>query len=592
MGGESEMDYDVIVIGLGHAGCEAALACARLGCSTLGLTVSMENIAQMSCNPSLGGPAKAHLIREIDALGGEMGLAADETFIQLRMLNTSKGPAVRGLRAQIDKAEYQARMRRTLQRQPGLVLTQATVYDIIVRNGRVVGVSTEIGEISSRAVILATGTHLGGRVHMGEMNYESGPDRQPAAVELGENLRRRGFAMYRFKTGTPARIDGRTVDYDATQIQLGEELPYGFSYLRRPYPREQIPCWQTWTNERTHEVIRENLDRAPMYTGAITGTGPRYCPAIETKIVRFPDRPRHQVYVEPQGRGNEEMYLSGVSTSLPVDVQEKMIRTIRGLENVHIMKYGYAIEYDCIDPTQLAPTLESLKIAGLYFAGQINGTSGYEEAAAQGLVAGINAALSVLRPDERLLLDRSEAYIGVLIDDLVSRGTDEPYRLMTARAEYRLLLRQDNADLRLTPRGREIGLVDEDRWERFAARRNAIELIRSGEELPEALRDYAEEATEQVEIESKFSGYIAKQRRQVEEFKKLEKWKIPEDIDYTKLTRLSREARERLGVVRPFSVGQASRVPGISPADLLALTVHLREMTLQGRKEEAARDNG
>jgi tRNA uridine 5-carboxymethylaminomethyl modification enzyme len=586
------MDYDVIVIGLGHAGCEAALACARLGCSTLGLTVSMENIAQMSCNPSLGGPAKAHLIREIDALGGEMGLAADETFIQLRMLNTSKGPAVRGLRAQIDKAEYQARMRRTLQRQPGLVLTQATVYDIIVRNGRVVGVSTEIGEISSRAVILATGTHLGGRVHMGEMNYESGPDRQPAAVELGENLRRRGFAMYRFKTGTPARIDGRTVDYDATQIQLGEELPYGFSYLRRPYPREQIPCWQTWTNERTHEVIRENLDRAPMYTGAITGTGPRYCPAIETKIVRFPDRPRHQVYVEPQGCGNEEMYLSGVSTSLPVDVQEKMIRTIRGLENVHIMKYGYAIEYDCIDPTQLAPTLESLKIAGLYFAGQINGTSGYEEAAAQGLVAGINAALSVLRPDERLLLDRSEAYIGVLIDDLVSRGTDEPYRLMTARAEYRLLLRQDNADLRLTPRGREIGLVDEDRWERFAARRNAIELIRSGEELPEALRDYAEEATEQVEIESKFSGYIAKQRRQVEEFKKLEKWKIPEDIDYTKLTRLSREARERLGVVRPFSVGQASRVPGISPADLLALTVHLREMTLQGRKEEAARDNG
>jgi len=552
----------------------------------------MENIAQMSCNPSLGGPAKAHLIREIDALGGEMGLAADETFIQLRMLNTSKGPAVRGLRAQIDKAEYQARMRRTLQRQPGLVLTQATVYDIIVRNGRVAGVSTEIGKISSRAVILATGTHLGGRVHMGEMNYESGPDRQPAAVELGENLRRRGFAMYRFKTGTPARIDGRTVDYDATQIQLGEELPYGFSYLRQPDPREQIPCWQTWTNERTHEVIRENLDRAPMYTGAITGTGPRYCPAIETKIVRFPDRPRHQVYVEPQGRGNEEMYLSGVSTSLPVDVQEKMIRTIRGLENVHIMKYGYAIEYDCIDPTQLAPTLESLKIAGLYFAGQINGTSGYEEAAAQGLVAGINAALSVLRPDERLLLDRSEAYIGVLIDDLVSRGTDEPYRLMTARAEYRLLLRQDNADLRLTPRGREIGLVDEDRWERFAARRNAIELIRSGEELPEALRDYAEEATEQVEIESKFSGYIAKQRRQVEEFKKLEKWKIPEDIDYTKLTRLSREARERLGVVRPFSVGQASRVPGISPADLLALTVHLREMTLQGRKEEAARDNG
>jgi tRNA uridine 5-carboxymethylaminomethyl modification enzyme len=587
------VDYDVIVVGLGHAGCEAALACARLGCSTIGLTVSMDNIAQMSCNPSLGGPAKAHLIREIDALGGEMGIAADETFIQMRMLNTSKGPAVRAIRAQIDKAAYQTRMRRTLQCQPGLVVKEAMVHDLIVRDAKVVGVRTDVGDIMSEAVILATGTHLGGRVHMGEMSYESGPDKQPSAVKLGSSLRRHGFAMNRFKTGTPARIDGRTVDYSATKIQLGEDLPCGFSYLGRPGPREQIPCWQTWTNERTHKVILENLDRAPMYTGAITGTGPRYCPAIETKIVRFPDRPRHQVYVEPQGRQDQEMYLAGVSTSFPVDVQEKMIRTIRGLEDVHIIKYGYAIEYDCIDPTQLAPTLESLEIGGLYFAGQINGTSGYEEAAAQGLLAGINAAMRIMRREEQpLIIDRSEAYIGVLIDDLVSKGVDEPYRLMTARAEYRLLLRQDNADLRLTPVGRRVGLVGDERWRRFSAKREAIEAIRGGQEVSDALQEYVDEAAEQVEIETKFAGYIAKQRRQVEEFRKLEKWLIPQGIDYSKLTRLSREARERLGAVRPLSVGQASRVSGISPADMMALTVHLKEMAHAERSGEAAKRNG
>ena len=613
--------YDVIVIGAGHAGCEAALAAARTGCCTLLATISLDNIALMPCNPAVGGPAKGHLVREIDALGGEMGINTDKCRIQIRMLNTGKGPAVHALRAQADKKAYQARMKSVLENQAKLDVKQMMVEKILIQDGKVTGIQSETGAVyETKAVVLASGTYLQGRVIVGDTFYTGGPNGQRAALRLSESLREAGISLVRFKTGTPARIDKNSVDFSKMTLQPGDEEPVNFSFLSPLEKKPQLSCWLTYTNEHTHDVIRRNLHRSPLFTGQIQGTGPRYCPSIEDKVVRFPEKTSHQVFVEPEGWDTSEMYVQGMSTSLPEDVQVAFLRTIPGLEEVKVMRPGYAIEYDCVVPTQLKLSLESKVVAGLFTAGQANGTSGYEEAAAQGLMAGINASLLV-QNKEPLILSRSEAYIGVLIDDLVTKGTNEPYRMMTSRAEYRLLLRQDNADLRLTQKGYEIGLVSQERYEKFSAKREIIvrEIarlkntvigptkevleklsslgtagIRSGLSLAELLRrpdvtyqllsvyfpDFPEispEAAEQVEIDIKYEGYIMKQIQQVERFNKMEQKKIPSALDYGKIQGLSKEAQQKLSSVRPAFLGQAARISGVSPADISILLVYLEQ---------------
>lgn len=618
--------YDVIVIGAGHAGCEAGLAAARMGCRTLLTTLNMDNIAMMPCNPAVGGPAKGHLVREIDALGGEMGINTDKACIQMRMLNTGKGPAVHALRAQADKKIYQAFMKETVEHQPNLDVKQLLIDKLLVADGEVQGIEIETGEVyQASCVIIATGTYLGGKIIIGEVAYSGGPNGQRAAEKMTGSLAEYSIRLMRFKTGTPARVDRRSLDFSKMMIQPGDEEGHNFSFMSDSVTRQQIPCWLTYTNERTHEIIRANLHRAPMYTGAIEGVGPRYCPSIESKIVRFADKTAHQLFIEPEGLHTEEMYVQGMSTSLPIDVQYEFLRTIPGLENVQIMRPGYAIEYDCIDPTQLQPTLEFKKIRGLFSAGQSNGTSGYEEAAAQGLMAGINAAL-LIKGQQPFVLSRSDAYIGVLIDDLVTKGTNEPYRIMTSRAEYRLILRQDNADLRLTSKGRDIGLVSDERYDRFTAKHSAIETIlallkdttvspnpdvqqklaaagtaelRTGSNLYDLLRrtelsydvlkrhfnlpEIPSAVREQVEIAIKYEGYIKKQIDQVERATKLEGKQIPADIDYHRISGLGLEAREKLSEIRPLSVGQASRISGVSPADVSILLVYLEQ---RRRREE------
>lgn len=613
--------YDAVVIGAGHAGCEAALATARLGLKTLIFTVSVDSIAMMPCNPNVGGSSKGHLVREIDALGGEMGKNIDRTFIQTKMLNMSKGPAVHSLRAQADKKNYSNSMRRVLENTDNLTIKQGEVAQVLVEDGKVVGVKTTSDAIyPCNVVIMCTGTYLKARCIYGDVSQYTGPNGLSAANSLSQSLLDLGIELRRFKTGTPARVDKRTIDFSKMEEQKGDEniVPFSFTNTPKELEREQVSCWLTYTNEETHEIIRENIDRSPMYSGNIKGTGPRYCPSIEDKVVRFADKKRHQVFLEPEGLYTNEMYIGGMSSSLPEDVQYRMYHTVPGLEHAAIVRNAYAIEYDCINPLQLKASLEFKNISGFFSAGQANGSSGYEEAAAQGIIAGINAARKFLGK-EPVILDRSQAYIGVLIDDLVTKGTNEPYRMMTSRAEYRLLLRQDNADMRLTGIGHEIGLIDDERYEKLLEKEKLIEEevermkkttvgaraevqellakyestpLQSGTTLAELLKrpelsyeiikdidkdrkELPEDVKEQVNIELKYEGYIKRQLRQVEQYKKLENKKIPEDIDYDDVYSLRKEAVQKLKELRPASVGQASRISGVSPADISVLLIYL-----------------
>ena len=618
--------FDVIVVGAGHAGVEAALAAARLGGKTLLATLSLDNVALMPCNPSIGGPAKGHLVRELDALGGQMGISADLACIQMRLLNTGKGYAVHALRGQEDKPFYHTLMKKIVEDQENLELKQLMIDKLLVENGAVVGVEAETGEVfEAKCVILATGTYLRGRIVYGQVNYECGPNGLRSAQKLSASLLENGVELMRFKTGTPARIDARSLDYSKMEPQYGDEEVRNFSFISDIKTREQVPCYLTYTNEATHKIIRDNLHLSGMYNGMIEGVGPRYCPSIESKIVRFANKERHQLFIEPEGRSTNEMYVQGMSSSLPAHIQLQFMQTIPGLEHCKMMRAGYAIDYDCLDPLQLRPSLEHKAISGLFSAGQSNGTSGYEEAAAQGLMAGINAMMKI-NGREPLVLRRDEAYIGVLIDDLVTKGTSEPYRMMTSRAEYRLLLRQDNADLRLTEKGRAIGLVDDKRYGIFTEKRTALERtvselgkqnispsaennakleamgtapLRSGSSLLDLLRrkevtysklqqafdlpELAPQVAEQAEIFAKYEGYITKQRQEVERFMKLENKRLPDDIDYRAIKELSSEAAEKLDKVRPANIGQASRISGVSPADISVLMIALE---LKRRKEQ------